>query len=92
MDRGVGRRLAEVVGEDAAGVGDDPDVQHLPVYVSCQVAGLQESRSWTPNPATVCLPFWHTTRCECQRVSDPPTCGPFVSPSSMYMAPSRMGA
>src|SRR6476660_3653814 len=29
LDRGVGRRLAEVVGEDAAGVGDDPHVQHL---------------------------------------------------------------
>src|SRR5262245_7062779 len=28
-DRGVGRGPAEVVGEDAAGVGHDPDVQHL---------------------------------------------------------------
>src|SRR5215470_7825580 len=29
-DRGVRRRPAEIVGEGAAGVGDDPHVQHLP--------------------------------------------------------------
>ena len=67
-------------------------VEQVLLSVGAQDVGLQEPRSCTPNPAMVGLPFWHVVRCECQRVSDPPTCGPLVSPFSIYMAPSRMGA
>src|ERR1700730_13381662 len=88
---GVGRGPAEVVGERATRVGHDPHVQHLfgvPVRPGRRVAGAPlhlEADSAVGSPAA-------PGGCECQRVSDPPTCGPFVFLSSMYMAPSRMGA
>jgi hypothetical protein len=49
-------------------------------------AAGHRSRRWS-----ACRPRTRPA-CECQRVSDPPTCGPLALPPSMYMAPSRIGA
>ena len=59
---GGGRRTAEVVGEDAAGVTDDPDVQHLGGYWSCQVDGLQVPPNEKLNPAMMIWSPLQTSR------------------------------